>query len=131
MLQSHPIALLLVPFETVFTKPTWRKVLILLEGTLLAHGRRTVTAALRAMGLQGLAQFNVYHHVLNRARWSPMQLSRCLLGLLVETFVQSGGTLEIVIDETLERRQGIHSSKRGYYYDSARSTHQHQQINSG
>ncbi|HEX6479315.1 MAG TPA: transposase [Ktedonobacteraceae bacterium] len=128
MLQSHPFALLLAPFGTAFTKPTWHKVLILFEGTLLAHGRRTVTAALRAMGLQDLAQFNVFHHVLNRARWSPIQLSRCLLGLLVATFVQAEGAIKIVIDETLERRQGVHISKRGYYYDSARSTHQHEQI---
>ena len=54
-----------------------------------------------------------------------------MLGLLVEAFVQGGGTVEIVIDETLERRQGIHISKRGYYYDSARSTHLHQQITGG
>ena len=60
-----------------------------------------------------------------------MQVSRCLLGMLVETFVQAGGSIELVIDETLERRQGIHISKRGYYYDSARSTHQHLQMSSG
>jgi hypothetical protein len=90
-----------------------------------------VTAALRQMGLEERANFSSYHHLLNRARWSPMQLSRCLLGLLVETFMQAGGTLELVIDETLERRQGLHISKRGYYYDSARSTHQHEQIGSG
>jgi len=60
-----------------------------------------------------------------------MQLSRCLLGLLVETFLQTGGTLELMIDETLERRQGLHISKRGYSYDSARSTRQHEQISSG
>jgi hypothetical protein len=45
--------------------------------------------------------------------------------------VQAGGTIEIVIDETLERRQGVHISKRGYYYDSARSTHEHLQITGG
>ncbi len=113
MCHSHPIAHLLAPFQTAFTKPTWHKVLILLEGTRLSRGRRTVTTALRAVGLQDLAQFNVFHQVLNRARWSPMHLSRCLLGLLVETFVQAGGSIEIVIDETLARRQGLHISKRG------------------
>ena len=60
-----------------------------------------------------------------------MHVSCCLLGMLVETFVQAGGTIELVIDETLERRQGVHISKRGYDYDSARSTHQHLQISSG
>ena len=105
--------------------------MVLLAGTLLARGRRTVTIALRQMGLEDSPQFSKYHHVLNRARWSSLQLSRCLLNLLVKTFVQTGGAIEIVIDETLERRQGIHISKRGYYYDSARSTHEHLQISSG
>jgi hypothetical protein len=109
----EPIIALLASFQPVFTHPTWQKALVLLVGTLLARGRRTVTVALRHMGLEETANFSTYHHLLNRARWSPMQLSRCLLGLLVETFVQAGGSLEIVIDETLERRQGIHSSKRG------------------
>jgi len=45
--------------------------------------------------------------------------------------VQAGGAIEILIDETLERRQGVHMSKRGYSYDSARSTQQHQQIGVG
>ncbi len=53
-----------------------------------------------------------------------------MLNMLIETFVQAGGSLELVIDETLERRQGMHISKRGYYYDSARSTHQHELIGS-
>ena len=127
----EPIIALLASFQPVFTNPSWQKALVLLVGTLLARGRRTVTAALRQMGLEERANFSTYHHLLNRARWSPMQLSRCLLGLLVEKFMQAGGTLELVIDETLERRQGLHISKRGYYYDSARSTRQHEQISSG
>jgi hypothetical protein len=38
-------------FATVFTAPTFAKALVLLYGTILAPGRRTVAAALRAMGL--------------------------------------------------------------------------------
>ncbi len=65
------------------------------------------------MGLAESPQFSKYHQMLNRARWSPLQLSQCLLNMLVKTFVQAGGALEIVIDETLERRQGLHIGKRG------------------
>jgi hypothetical protein len=45
-----------------------------------------------------------------------------LLRLILETFVQAGGTLDIVIDETLERRWGAKISKRGHYRDSVRSS---------
>jgi hypothetical protein len=40
----------------------------------------------------------------------------------VETFVLAGGTLELVIDETLERRWGSKISKRGHDRDSALSS---------
>ena len=116
------IIAVLAHFEPLFTAPTWKKVLILLLGTLLARGRRTVTAALRQMGQQMNAHFSVFHHVLNRARWSPLEVSRRLVQVLVGTFVRAGGTVEIVIDETLERRWGGKISKRGHWRDSLRSS---------
>ncbi len=126
-----PIIAVLAPFEPLFTAPTWKKVMSLLVGTLLARGRRTVTAALRQMGLEMNAQFSVFHHVLNRARWSPFEVSRRLLQVLVGTFVRAGGTVEIVIDETLERRWGRKISKRGHWRDSLRSSKERSVSTSG
>jgi hypothetical protein len=114
---------MLEPFRCLFTVPTWTKMLTLLRGTLLAHGRRTVTAALWHTGHQHDPHFSTFHQVLNRARWSPLQASRHLLRLIIETFVPAGGTLDIVIDETLERRWGAKIRKRGHYRDSALSSH--------
>src|SRR5690348_4512009 len=121
MPRTDPIISMLEPFRCVFTAPTWRKMLTLLRGTLLAHGRRTVTAALWQTGHEQDPHFSAYHQVLNRARWSPLKASRQLLFLILEAFVQAGGTLDIVIDETLERRWGAKIRKRGHYRDSARS----------
>ena len=101
---ADPIIEVLAAFRPLFTAPTWRKLMILLTGTLLAHGRRTVAAALRHSGNERETNFSTFHQVLNRARWSPLAVSRQLLTIIVETFVQAGGTLELVIDETLERR---------------------------
>ncbi len=39
------------PFRCHFTAAVWRHVLVLVCGSLLAPGRRTVAAALRVMGL--------------------------------------------------------------------------------
>ncbi|HEY1351115.1 MAG TPA: transposase [Ktedonobacteraceae bacterium] len=90
-------------------------------GTLLAHGRRTVAGALRHTGNEGETNFSTFHQVLNRARGSPLAVSRQLFTIIVETFVQAGGTLELVIDETLERRWGPKIRKRGHYRDSSLS----------
>jgi hypothetical protein len=115
---------MLEPFRGLFTAPTWKKMLTLLRGTLLARGRRTVTVALRHTGHEQDPNFSVFHQVLNRARWSPLQASRQLLVLILETFGQAGGTLDIAIDETLERRWGPKIHKRGHYHDTALSSHQ-------
>jgi hypothetical protein len=87
---SSKISVVFAPMPSLFTAPTWHKVQVLLVGTLLARGRRTVTAALRQMGLGDAPQFSLYHQVLNRARWSALEGSRRLLALLVRTFVAVG-----------------------------------------
>ncbi len=117
-----PIIEVLAAFRPLFTAPTWRKLMTRFPGTLLAHGRRTVAAALRHSGNEMETSFSTFHQVLNRARWSPLAVSRQLLRLIVETFVEAGGSLELVIDETLERRWGPKISKRGHYRDSALSS---------
>lgn len=96
--------------------------MVLLTGTMLAHGRRTVTAALRSTGNEMEINFSNFHQALNRAQWSPLAMSQQLLHLIIRTFVQSGGTVDLVIDETLERRWGVKISKRGHYRDSALSS---------
>jgi hypothetical protein len=70
--------------------PTFANVLILPYGTILAPGRRTVTAVLRATGLADSKHFTNHHRVLNRAQWSPWALSNLLLALIIRFFVPAG-----------------------------------------
>src|SRR5437588_3636823 len=117
-----PIIEVLTTFRPLFTAPTWRKLMALLTGTLLAQGRRTVAAALRHSGNGMAGNWSNFHQVLNRARWSPLAVSRHLLLLIVETLVPAGASVDLVIDETLERRWGSKISTRAHYRDSARSS---------
>ena len=45
-----PIIEVLAVVRALFTAPTWRKLMILLTGTLLAQGHRTFAVALRDSG---------------------------------------------------------------------------------
>jgi hypothetical protein len=128
---EDPITTVFHEFESAFSQPTWSKIQVLIIGTLLARGRRTVTTALRQMGLCDASNFSLYHHVLNRARWSALELSRRLLLLLVRTFVIVGGELTFVIDETLERRWGRRINARGHYRDPLASSKQRSVATSG
>jgi hypothetical protein len=75
--------------------------------------------------------FSRFHHVLNRARWVPLTVSHRLLLLLVATFVPPGAPVEIVVDETLERRWGPKISKRSHYRDPLLSSKGRSISNSG
>jgi len=119
---SAEIIQLLSIFAIAFTVPTFAKVLVLIYGTILAPGRRTVTAALRAMGLADDTRFGKYHRVLNRDRWSPWVVSKILLKLLVGVFVPEGGVLLIAVDEHLDRRGGRKIKYKGVFRDPIRST---------
>src|SRR4030095_15623197 len=96
----------LAPFAPLFSRRVVRHAQVLRIGATLALGARTVSSALRAMGLDREKRFHRYHRVLSRARWSCLQASRILLGLLLEAFVIGKGPLILGVDETLERRYG-------------------------
>jgi hypothetical protein len=115
---------LLAPFAPLFSRSVWARAQLLVVGAILAPGKRTVSSALRAVGLGHTEQFQRYHRVLNRATWSGREASRVLLGLLVKTFVPSSGPLVIGVDETLERRWGKKIAAKGVYRDPVRSTHE-------
>ena len=80
-----------------------------------------MTAALSVMGGAAGGDFSKYHRVLNSARWSPLEMSRLLLDLLIRTFVPEGAPLVFLIDETLERRQGPKVAYKGGFRDAVRS----------
>ena len=113
----------LVPFAPLFSERVFRHARVLLIGAILAPGARTVSSALRAMGLDQEKRFHRYHRVLSRASWSSREASRVLLGVLLEAFVGKG-PLILGIDETLERRYGKKIAARGVYRDPVRSTHE-------
>ena len=73
------IGAVLIPFAALFQNRTWRKAQVLLVGAILSPGQRTVAAALRVMALSGDRNYARYQHVLNRAAWSPLEVSQVLL----------------------------------------------------
>ncbi len=121
---SPEIVQLLATFALAMSAPTFQNALVVIYGAILAPGRRTVTAALRVLGMsqEEGSNFGKYHRLLSRARWSPMAMSRLLLSLLVRAFVPDGAALVLLIDETLERRQGKKIGYKGWFRDAVRST---------
>jgi hypothetical protein len=121
----------LAVFRPCFTAPVWNHILVLVGGAVLAPGKRTVTQALRVMGLADQPGFGRYHEVLNRARWASEHASegardvarRLLLHLLA--VLSPTGEVVVGIDDTIERRWGGKIKARGIYRDAVRSSHGH------
>ena len=59
-------------FAPLFSARIWPQVQLLVVGALLSPGKRTVTAALRVLGLADDPKFGTFHRLLNRARWSSL-----------------------------------------------------------
>jgi hypothetical protein len=112
------------PFRCHFTAAVWRHVLVLVCGTLLAPGRRTVAAALRVMGLGEAAGFAAYHRVLSQGHWCSRAVAHRLLLLLVAAFVPAGPVV-VGLDDSIERRWGARIAARGIYRDPVRSSRGH------
>jgi hypothetical protein len=115
---------IIVNFAPLFSKVVFEHAKVLLVGAILAPGKRTVTACLRVCGKSQEKNFQTYHRLLNRARWSALAGSRILLKLLLATFSPTG-TLVFGLDDTIERRRGSKIAAKGIYRDPVRSSHSH------
>ncbi len=110
-----------IPFAALFSNTVWLHAQVLIIGSVLCTGKRTVTSALRIMGLSDEKKFTDYHRVLNRAKWYSLHATQISLALLI---VVAGPYLPIIIaiDETIERRKGKKIKSWGCYRDAVRST---------
>ena len=111
----------LAAFRSCFTAPVWNHILVLVAGAVLAPGKRTVTQALRVMGLADQPGFGRYHEALNRARWDAREVACRLLRHLLAVLWPDGEVV-IAIDDTIERRWGGKIKARGIYRDPVRSS---------
>lgn len=111
-----------IAFAPLFSKPVFKRVKVLVMGAILSPASRTVTNALRVMGLSRDNHFQNYHRVLSRAVWSSLSGSRILLELLGKAFIK-GSELVIGFDDTVERRRGKQIKAKGIYRDALRSSH--------
>lgn len=111
-------------FSPLFSKKIFERVGQLLLGAILTQGKRTVCGILRTLGLGDITNWDLYHRVLSRAKWSTLECAKKLLKLLIKRFVPTK-TLVFGMDETLERRWGMKIKARGIYRDAVRSSKSH------
>ena len=68
-------------FSPFFSKKVFEGAGQLLQGAILTSGNRTVCGVLRTLGLNENSNWDLYHRVLSRAKWSPLACSLELVRL--------------------------------------------------
>jgi len=112
----------LAPLAPLLSPRVWCHAPGLLRGALLTPGARTVTAALRVMGLAPERHVTHDPRVLTRARWSTRHARRMLLGRLIRRLVPPGAPIVLGADDTVERRCGRQIPAQGGYREAGRAT---------
>lgn len=113
-----------VNLSVAFTEPTANRMTVLMVGTILAHGRRTVTTALRAVWPWVEGHFSNYHRVFSRGSWSPWVLAEVLAELIIE-LMPIGEVIPVAVDETVGEHKGPKIYGRSCHRDAVRSSQRH------
>ena len=86
----QPVRTILDPFEPVFTRPTYRRFVLLALAAILTLGGRTISNLLRFLGVLAPGHPSSYHRFFSRDRWSLSALARRYIAAVLARFVAEG-----------------------------------------
>lgn len=113
---------LLVELAPAFTRPTYRRFVVLLASAILTQGRHTVANLIRSLGPLAPGHLTDYQRVLCRAPWSGVRLGCALTGLIFTNLVPDG-VVTLVGDDTVDGHPGRCVYGKARHRDPIRSTH--------
>lgn len=114
-MESLPPAarLLLLSLPPCFTRPTFRRAIVLLFAAILTTGRRTTHNLLRTAGILSPCDSSSYCRVLSEASWSRLRLATASTRFVV-VHLGTSAPLMLVEDDTVDvhRRKKRFTAKR-------------------
>src|SRR5690349_14663574 len=117
--EARPLLAALAP---AFTRPTCRRLVVLLVAAILTQGRHTVANLLRPLGALAPGHRTDYRRALSRAPWSGLRLGCALAGLILTRLAPDGPVL-LVGDDTVDGHPGKHVYGKARHRDPVRSSH--------
>jgi DDE superfamily endonuclease len=105
-----------------FSTPTYNRFLVLLLGTLLTTGRRTITNILRTVRHQAPGHASSSHRVFSQRRWSTWVMARAVIRFVLDHVVPPGPVL-LAGDDTVTEHPGPQVFGKGRHRDGVRSSH--------
>ena len=123
IVRDYPITLtvavngLLANFAVAFTAPTFEVFSLLFTGAVLVKGRHTVTRMILAAGIRA-AHHARFHRFFSQARWEMEVLWEQLVRLLSQRLPAGSERIELIIDETAQKKTGARIHGAGMVYDN-------------
>ena len=123
IVRDYPITLtvsvngLLANFAMAFTAPTFEAFALLFTGAVLVKGRHTVTRMILAAGIRA-AHHARFHRFFSQARWEMDVLWERLVRLVSEKLLATAEWIEVIIDETAQKKTGAKIYGAGMVYDN-------------
>jgi hypothetical protein len=108
-------------FAPAFTRPTYRRFLVLLGAAILTTGRRTVANLLRTAGSLAPGHPSSYRRVFSQAHWSMVRLA-CALTRTLVTLLPEDAPIILVGDDTVVAHPGPHVYGKARHRDPVRSS---------
>lgn len=124
------IMVLLASLAPALTAPTFENLAVLVRGAILAVGSRTVTACLVAAWPWVGKHWSAYENVGRRARLPMLALAPSLFRLIL-LLIPKKAVIELVTDDTLARRFGLHVVGIGMHRDAVASSHGRHAVSPG
>jgi SRSO17 transposase len=107
----------LANFAVAYTAPTFGVFALLFTGAVLVKGRHTVTRMILAAGIRA-SHHARFHRFFSQARWEMDILWERLVQLLSEKLLAGSKRIEVVIDETAQKKTGAKIYGAGMVYDN-------------
>ena len=118
-------------FEGAFTRPTFRRFVLLMTGLIVTIGRRTVSRALRVIGpLLGDGHWSNYHRLYSQARYRLWDLGSILTRQVI-SLLPADAPIILASDDTVDGKTGRRVWAMGPHRDGRRSTRHHATIKWG
>jgi hypothetical protein len=109
-------------FAPAFTRPTYRRFLVLLGSAIITTGRRTVANLLRTAGSLAPGHVASYRRVFSQARWSMLGLG-CALARHLVALLPTDSPIVLAGDDTVVAHPGPHVYGKARHRDPVRSSH--------
>lgn len=105
-----------------FTNPGFSNALIIMVGWIETRGSHAVTQALVETGVAGRRHHEAFHRFFSRGTWNPDTVGRLLFERIVGCLLTSGGTIDLVVDDTMVSKKGANVFGLGTHIDPVRSS---------